>query len=59
MIVKNLTAGQHACSVRDDRSIEKDDKRHVGDGIVAENPEELMLYLTCFRLTFIAISFVL
>ena len=37
MAAINLTAGQHACSYRDDRSMHKDDKRHIGDGIIADD----------------------
>ena len=59
MIVKNLTAGQHACSDRDDRSIEKDDKGHIGDGIVADDLKGLMPILDMLSLDVGLISFVL
>jgi hypothetical protein len=45
MAAINPTAGQYACSDRDDRSIEKDDKRHIGGGNVAHDYKGLMLYL--------------
>jgi hypothetical protein len=44
MAAMNLTAGQYACSERDDRSVHKASKRHVGDGVVADDLKGLILY---------------
>jgi hypothetical protein len=45
MAVIDLTTGQHASLARDDRSIHKDGKRHIGHGVIADDLKGLMLYL--------------